>query len=67
MKNFVVVADKRTGSSFFQEALSSHPNIKCYDELFMIRGAKKTGKRRGQYLYRHMKQTESMDIGGYIN
>lgn len=67
MKNFVVVADKRTGSSFFMEALTSHPNIKCYDEMFIIRGSKKTGKRRGQYLYRHMKKEKNMDMGGYLN
>lgn len=67
MKNFVVVADKRTGSTFLQEALSSHPNIKCYDEMFMIRGAKKTGKRRGQFLYRHMKQNHKYNINKYLD
>lgn len=66
MKNFVVVANKRTGSTFLQEALSSHPQIKCWDELFLIRGAQKTGKRRGQYLYRYMKNNHKYNIKDYI-
>lgn len=63
--NFVILAPKRSGSTFLQEALSSHPNIKCYDEMFMIRGSK-SGKRRNQYLYRYMKKTENHSIPQYI-
>ncbi len=67
MKNFIVLADKRTGSSFLQESLSNHPRIKCFDEMFIIRGSKKTGKRRGQYLFRHMKSTKKMKISEYLD
>lgn len=66
MRNFVIVAGKRTGSTFLQEALSNHPDIKCYDEMFIIRGSK-SGKRRGQYLYKHMKKEHKYDIKQYIN
>jgi len=65
--NFVVLADKRTGSSFFMETLNSHPELVCYDELYMIRGATKSGKRRGQYLYRYMKNTKNMSMDQYLD
>jgi len=64
--NFVILAPKRSGSTFLQEALSSHPNIKCWDELFMIRGPK-SGKRRNQYLYWYMKKTKKHSIPQYID
>ena len=65
--NFVILADKRTGSTFLQEALNSHPDIKVYDEMFIIRGAQKTGKRRGQFLFRTMKSKRKMNIKDYLD
>lgn len=62
--NFVVYADKRTGSSFFMECLNSHPDVMCYDEMFMIRGGLK--KRRGQFLYKY-KKSESKKKNYGIN
>lgn len=32
----IQLSDKRTGSTFFQRALDSHPNIRAIDELFII-------------------------------
>ena len=63
--NFIVLAAKRSGSTFLQEALSSHPNIKCYDEMFMLKSTK-TGKRRGQYLYPYMKKHHNHNVKQYI-
>lgn len=65
MRNFVVLAAKRSGSTFLQEALTSHPNIKCYDEMFMIKSTK-TGKRRGQWLFPYMKKNHGYDVNQYI-
>lgn len=48
----IIVAEKRTGSTFLQNALNSHPNITCYDELFMKNKAK---KRHGMKLYNFFK------------
>jgi len=63
MNNAIILADKRTGSTFLQECLNSHPNITCYDEMFM-RGNKE--KRRGQYLYNYMKRTKNMNHKQYL-
>lgn len=64
MKNAIIVAAKRTGSTFLQEVLNSHPNITCYDEMFMRYNKNK--KRRGQFLYYYMK-TEGYSVKQYIN
>jgi len=66
MKNFIVLSDKRTGSSFLMEALSSHKNIKCYDEMFLSK-ITKTGKRRNQYLYAYMKKKYKYNISQYLD
>lgn len=64
--NFIVLSAKRSGSTFLQEALTSHPNIKCYDEMFMLKSTK-TGKRRGQYLYPYMKKNHGYNVKQYVN
>jgi hypothetical protein len=66
MKNFVVLSDKRTGSSFLMEALSSHKNICCYDELLLNKSTK-TGKRRDQWLYAYMKSKYKYNISQYLD
>lgn len=64
MKNGVIFCDKRTGSTFLQEALNSHPQIVCYDEMFM---KIKNRKRRGQVLFKAMKNEQGMNVQKYIN
>jgi len=63
MNNGVIFCDKRTGSTFLQEALNSHPQIVCYDEMFM---KNRNRKRRGQLLYRTMKTEKNMTTEAYI-
>jgi hypothetical protein len=65
MKNAIILAGKRTGSTFLQEVLNSHPNITCYDEMFMKYNKNK--KRRGQFLYEFMRKDKGMNINEYIN
>ena len=38
--NCVLLSEKRTGSTFLQTALNSHPDITSYDELFIMRTRK---------------------------
>lgn len=52
MINFVLISNKRTGSTFLQEAIDSHPQIKCCDEMFLIR-AKNVTERKGIKIYRY--------------
>lgn len=61
----VILCDKRTGSTFLQNCLDSHPDITCYDELFMIRTGLK--KRHGQFMYRHMMNTKKWSKNNFIN
>lgn len=53
MKKFVIIANKRTGSTFLQNALNSHDSITCYGELFLnkSRGSKINGKKGYQELH----------------
>lgn len=60
-----ILCDKRTGSTLLQNCLDSHPEITCYDELFMIRG--KIKKRNGQYMYRWMKNNKSYNKKKFLN
>jgi len=48
--NAVILCNKRTGSTFLQEAMDSHPAIKAFDEMFMVYD--KETERRGHKLYR---------------
>ena len=65
MKNGIVLANKRTGSTFLQEALNSHPSIRCYDEMFMIKTRLK--QRRGGILYKTKKEENEMGKKEYID
>jgi hypothetical protein len=49
-RNAIILCDKRTGSTFLQSALGSHPQITSYSELFMIRS--RARKTRGKLLYK---------------
>lgn len=64
MNNAVILAPKRSGSTFLQESLNSHPQIVCYDEMFMQN--KNIDKRRGQFLYRAMKIDKGWNIEQYL-
>lgn len=64
MNNGVILAPKRSGSTFLQEALNSHPQIICYDELFMQN--KNVDKRRGQFLYRSLKRDKGWSVNQYL-
>jgi len=66
MRNVIMLTAKRTGSTFLMEALNSHSNVTCYDEMFMRTRGKKE-KRRGQYLYGYMKTKKNMNYKQYIN
>jgi hypothetical protein len=61
--NAVILCNKRTGSTFLQEAMDSHPAIKAFDEMFMVYD--KETERRGHKLYRTMRNdytiTEYLD------
>lgn len=37
MGNYILLSEKRTGSTFVQTALDSHPDITSHDELFIMR------------------------------
>ncbi len=65
MKNGVILCPKRSGSTFLQEALNSHPQIICHDEIFM--NNKKIRKRRGQVLFRIKKSEEGMNVNQYLD
>lgn len=66
MEKFVILGGKRSGSTMLQEALNSHPDITCFDELYLIRDVA-TGKRRGQFLYRYMNKTKKMSHKQYLD
>ena len=51
MKNGVIFCGKRTGSTFLQEALNSHPQIVCYDEMFMLSRKIRKGKTAKSHEY----------------
>jgi len=59
----VILSDKRTGSTFLQEALDSHPDITALDEMFMVYD--KESERRGYKLYRSLQK--SMTISEYLD
>ena len=51
--NAVIFAEKRTGSTFLQEALRSHPDITSLDELFMGKpGYGGTNSKHGTKLFK---------------
>lgn len=60
-----ILCDKRTGSTFLQNCLDSHPNITCYDELFMIRSGLK--KRHGQFMYRWMNEKKGYSKDKFLD
>lgn len=60
----VIISDKRTGSTFLQEALDSHPDLKSFDELFMV--STDEVERRGNKLYKTKKQM-GYDIPKYLD
>jgi len=60
----VLLSDKKTGSTFVQYAISSHPDLICYDEMFLIKHGDR--KRRGQLLYKTMHKEKKMDVKQYI-
>lgn len=65
MINFVLVSNKRTGSTFLQESINSHPDIKCFDELFLIRA--KNIERVGEIpIYRKMHKDKDFTPKEYI-
>jgi hypothetical protein len=59
-----ILCDKRTGSTLLQNCMNSHPQITCYDELFMIRGNIK--KRNGEYMYRWMNMERGYNIPSFL-
>jgi hypothetical protein len=61
----VIFSNKRTGSTFLQEALDSHPDINAFDELFLV--STKEIQRRNVRLYKTMKQLEGYSIPKYLN
>ena len=65
MNNGVILCPKRSGSTFLQEALNSHPQIVCYDELFM--NNKNIRQRRGQILFKTKSKENGMNIKNYID
>lgn len=65
MLKFVLVSNKRTGSTFLQEAIDSHPDIRCLDEMFMIR-AKNVEERSGIKIYRKMEKEKKFSCRQYI-
>lgn len=64
MINFVVISNKRTGSTFLQQALDSHSNITCYDELFLIKD-RSDEERASIPLFVEMKKN-NWDIENYV-
>lgn len=60
----IILADKRTGSTFLQHALNSHPDVTCYDEMFMYSGRSK--KRNKIELYKTMAQRKKLTIDEYL-
>jgi len=60
----VILADKRTASTYLQHALDSHPDILCLDEMFMYSGRAK--KRAGVQLYKTMQEKRSFSIRQYL-
>lgn len=60
-----ILCDKRTGSTFLQNAMDSHPNITCFDELFMIRTGLK--KRHGQFMYRWIKDNKKWNKDTFLD
>jgi len=61
---FVLLSNKRTGSTFLQEALDSHPQVTALDEMFMV--STKITERRGYELFKTKKINESMNIRQYL-
>jgi len=61
----VLLCDKKTGSTFVQYAINSHPDLVCYDEMFLIKHGDR--KRRGQFLYKTMKKEKKMNIEKYLD
>jgi hypothetical protein len=65
MTQAVLLSNKRTGSTFCQEALNSHPQMIALDEMFMV--STKLKKRRGYDLYKTKKDQYDMSISQYLN
>jgi len=60
----VLLSDKKTGSTFVQYAMDSHPDLECYDEMFLIKHGNR--KRRGQTLFKTMKKEKKMSVDQYL-
>ena len=60
----VLLSDKKSGSTFVQYAISSHPDLTCYDEMFLIKHGDR--KRRGQFLYKTMHKEKNMNVKQYL-
>lgn len=65
MIKFIIVANKRTGSTYLQHAINSHPNIRCLDEMFLIR-AKNTIERDGVKIFRKLEKDKGFSPREYI-
>lgn len=63
MIDFILIANKRTGSTFLQEAISSHPEAFCFDEMFLVR-SKSTVKRQGTLIYTQKRNKELEKFDG---
>lgn len=61
----VLLSDKKTGSTFVQYAINSHPDLTCYDEMFIIKHGDR--RRRGQFLYKTMKKEKNFSIVQYLD
>lgn len=61
----VLLSNKRTASTFLQEALDSHPDISAFDEMFMV--ATKLTERRGCKLYKTMKEQKGFNVPQYLD
>jgi len=61
----VLLSDKKTGSTFVQYAIGSHPELICYDEMFLIKHGNR--KRRGQLLYKTMRKEKKMGVKQYLD
>jgi hypothetical protein len=60
----VILCQKRTGSTFLQEAIDSHPHISSFDEMFMV--VTELTERRGCELYKTMAD-KGYDIPKYLD
>ena len=65
MTQAVLLSNKRTGSTFMQEALDSHPNVTSLDEMFMV--STKITERRGYDFYKTKREQENMKIPQYLD